>query len=231
MRLIIVVMICGVLLIGCGKKDQQPSEVLAPAKSTLILPAQNSACITGAEVSVTESAVTFNWLKADNTDSYDVSVKNLQDGSVFEKTVNTNSADFTLKKNTPYSWHVTSKANGTTATAVSDTWRFYNTGPGVTSFAPFPATIINPLYNEALSSQTGKVTLSWEGSDIDDDIKFYTVYLGTDRNALPILKEGIADMFFKNVSVVIKTTYYWKVITTDSRGNTSDSGLYQFKIK
>lgn len=231
MRLIIVVIICGVLLTGCGKKDQEVHEVPVPAKSTLILPAQNSACTTGAEVSVTESTVTFNWLKADNADSYDVSVKNLQDGSLLEKTVNTNSADITLKKNTPYSWHVTSKANGTDATAVSDTWRFYNTGPGITNFAPFPAAITSPLYNEALSPKNGTVTLSWEGSDIDNDIKSYIIYLGTDKNSLPILKEGITDMFLKNASVVSKTTYYWKVITTDSKGNTSDSGLYQFGIK
>lgn len=90
---------------------------------------------------------------------------------------------------------------------------------------------MSPLYNETLSSPSGKVTLSWEGSDIDNDIKSYIVYFGIDKNSLPILKEGVTDMFLKNVSVKTEITYYWKVITMDIKGNTSDSGLSQFIIK
>jgi hypothetical protein len=29
--------------------------------------------------------------------------------------------------------------------------------------------------------------------------------------------------------VVANTTYYWKVITRDTKGNTSDSGVFEFK--
>jgi hypothetical protein len=33
-----------------------------------------------------------------------------------------------------------------------------------------------------------------------------------------------------NVSVTSKNTYYWKIVTKDSQGNSSDSDIFVFKV-
>ena len=62
---------------------------------------------------------------------------------------------------------------------------------------------------------------------MDGDIVGYDVYFGTSNN-LPLLKANVTDPFINNVSVPAKAIYYWQIITKDSQGNSSDSGVYQF---
>ena len=54
-------------------------------------------------------------------------------------------------------------------------------------------------------------------------------YLGTSTTP-PILTSKITSNTVKDVSVKANTTYYWKVITRDSKGNVSDSGIIQFMV-
>ena len=80
-------------------------------------------------------------------------------------------------------------------------------------------------------SRDGKSLLTWTDSDPDNDIVGYDVYMGLSGTTLTLYKGGIKDMFLNNVPVKSSTTYYWKVITTDSQGNTADTGVYQFTIQ
>ena len=45
-----------------------------------------------------------------------------------------------------------------------------------------------------------------------------------------LLKSNVVDMFTNNVVVTAGTTYYWKVVTKDAQGNTSESNMFQFKV-
>jgi hypothetical protein len=70
--------------------------------------------------------------------------------------------------------------------------------------------------------------LQWKGTDADNDIQNYDVYMGINTN-VAIIKSQNTTTSLADVSVNANTTYYWKVISRDGKGNTSDSGLYEFK--
>ena len=123
----------------------------------------------------------------------------------------------TINRATPYSWYVVSKNSGT-QTAESATWKFYNAGLPVASHAPFPADVVNPTMGANLSSTT-TVALEWAGSDVDNDIVEYMVYLSTTNP--PANNIGSTTSTTLNANVSSNNTYYWKVITKDSQGNTS----------
>jgi len=124
-----------------------------------------------------------------------------------------------------YKWYVISIKGS--RTEESETWQFYNAGPGVQSYAPFPAAILAPSMAQPIPT-TNSVILQWTGSDVDADIVGYDVYFGTIETPSLLLSELITNE--TTVDVSSNTIYYWKVITKDSLGNTSDSGLYQFKV-
>ncbi|MEP6612097.1 MAG: hypothetical protein ABJA76_09445 [Mucilaginibacter sp.] len=210
---------------GCHKDGHK----IPPAKATLTFPAQNALCTSGDVISATQSSIIFTWNASAATSSYEISVKNLLTAVVTVFSSSTNQVTATLLRNTPYSWYVVSKSTTTTVTAQSDTWKFYLAGAGVTSYSPFPATITAPIFGLNLSAGTTAVNLTWTGSDVDNDLATYDVYFGTASNP-PLLKSGVTNMFLNAVPLTAGNTYYWKVITKDSQGNTSDSGVYKFKV-
>ncbi len=83
---------------------------------------------------------------------------------------------------------------------------------------------------QSVSAVGGKINLSWQGSDADNDITSYDVYLGTAANTMALAKANVTDAFLNANIVVSGTVYYWKVVTKDAKGNTSDSGVFNFKV-
>ena len=71
--------------------------------------------------------------------------------------------------------------------------------------------------------------LDWNGSDIDNDIIRYDIYFSISNPPEDLVSSQLVNTNFK-VSVVSDTVYYWKIITEDSEGNKSDSGIYEFKV-
>ncbi len=210
---------------GCNKNQGNPD----PGKAILTSPAQDAACITGTVTSALYSTVTFTWIASANTDSYDVVIKDLLYQTIITKTSNTNQLQVSILRNTPYSWYVISKSSNTTTTTKSDVWKFYNSGPGVISHPPFPADISAPAFGQNVTAIGGIITLSWTGSDTDQDIAAYDIYFGT-ATTPPLIQSNDVIPFLYNVAVTSGTTYYWKVVTKDKAGNTSDSGIFQFKV-
>jgi hypothetical protein len=213
-------------IVSCGKKAPVP----APGKASLTTPLKDQPCLTGTVISATESTVTFSWAAADNTNSYDLSIRNLLTQTEVTQAVATNSATVKLLRNTPYSWYVTSKSAKTSAVTKSDIWKFYNAGPGVVTYAPFPAEITAPAFGAAMEAGTTKVNLSWKGSSVSSNIVAYDVYFGPSNNPA-LYRNHITDSFVNDVTVGANTTYYWRVVTIDANGNISDSGTYNFFVK
>jgi hypothetical protein len=224
----IVFLLMMLFALGCSsKKNSQPEP--APVAATLVFPAADAACVIGNDKIATESTVPFNWQASANTNSYKLTIKNLLNGTVITKTTSVTTLNVTLPINVSYSWNITSQSNSSTVTAVSETWKFYNSGPGVTSYVPFPAEIIAPTMQQYVNLADGEITLKWKGSDADNDITGYDIYFDTKQS--PVLyKSGIVTDSLGNISIKSNTTYYWKVVTTDSHGNTSDSGEYSFTV-
>lgn len=224
----ILIFLCSVFL-SC-KKSSDPEPVKQPGKAVLLFPAQNEACTSGTIISDTQSSIEFKWNRSDNTDSYDLVLKNLETGiSSTYPTAANNQLNINLSRNTPYSWYIISKSASNGTPIQSEVWKFYNAGPASIFYAPYPADGMVPIMGSSVTATGGKITLDWNGSDADNDIVSYNVYFGTTANPT-LLSGNLVNSILNDVTVVSNTTYYWKVLTKDSKGNTSDSGNYQFRV-
>jgi hypothetical protein len=130
-----------------------------------------------------------------------------------------------------HNWYVISKSS-TSTTSQSSKWKFYNASEGIQSYAPFPAEAVYPNSEQIplVIPAATKINLEWSGSDIDDDIVSYDVYFGT-TNPPSLLVSNLEDSILNDVPISSGTIYYWKIITKDSLGNSSDSGVFQFKVE
>lgn len=206
----------------------EPDPILPPEAAVLVTPAKDEECNQGNVVSSTQSRVTFEWNAAENTDSYTHVLKNLDTDATSEQNTVSTAITLTINRNVPYSWQVVSKSNKTTSTANSATWKFYNAGEGVENYAPFPADLVAP---EMGSETPSPVTLSWTGSDIDDDISSYDVYLDTANPPVTLQEEGVTNTSINNMALNADTVYYWRVVTKDENGSSSQSPVFEFRTE
>lgn len=209
-----------------GNPDPDPV-VPAPKAATLVFPEHNTECNEGTNLTNTTSDVNFQWSFAADADSYEVRVMNLNDNTELVETTASDTITMTILRGTPYSWHVVSKASGTNATANSEMATFYNAGEAVENHAPFPATAEYPEMGQSIDH--GSTLLSWETSDIDDDIVQYEVYYGTETP--PDNKISDTNESQLEVTTVEGTTYFWKIITNDAAGNSTASQIFEFRTK
>jgi len=213
--------------LACKKKGASQSP--APAKATLVSPLANSTCTTGSNISGGQTKITLTWNAAANANSYEIKVKNLLTQRISTHNTSSNQIDVSLLQNTPYSWWVISKSGNNSSTATSDTWKFYAAGEATFSYAPFPADVVSPLNGQSLTASAGKVTLDWSASDVDNDIASYDVYLGATTANMTVVKTALTESVANDIPVNTGTTYYWKVLTKDSKGNVSWSDVWWFK--
>lgn len=220
------------LLVACsggdGGGNPEPQPVPAPQAATLVFPGNNSTCLEGEVISPTQSRVTFQWNESQNTDSYQLVVRNLNTNQESSQSPSTSQATLTIARGAPFQWYVVSKAAGTNQTATSAQWRFYNEGPGISNYAPFPAEAVYPARGAHISG-AGTLALEWEGADVDDDIADYEVFFGTAPEA--DVSAGTTFLPSWEVTVTSGQTYYWKVQTRDAAGNSSESEIFDFRVQ
>lgn len=216
-----------VLCFACKKKDPPKP----PASTKLIFPQNNSECTTGTATGPTTSLVEFRWQKALNTDTYELRATNLNTNTTQTVSTSSLSAKLPLQKGALYTWLVNSKNASVLQVTTSQTWHFYNAG-FESSYAPFPAEIITPELGESVFKDiNNEVNLSWSGSDVDNDIESYELYFSTERPPTALIATITTGTTNRKVTVEGDTVYYWKVITNDSEGNTSDSGIFDFRVR
>ncbi|MBT8275848.1 MAG: hypothetical protein KJO39_06895 [Bacteroidia bacterium] len=221
------------LLLSCGKTEpvsigQDPDPVPNPLAAILVFPDNNTECNEGNVLNETQSSVTFRWNASQNTDTYELNLRNLNNNNITQINASTNEATATLLRGTPYEWFVVSMANGTEVTASSETWKFYNQGPGIENYTPFPAEVISPLRGSIVTSSGGIITLEWTGSDVDNDITEFDILFGTETTPSTLL--GTTSDNSIDATVVSGEIYYWRVITKDSEQNSSDSEIFDFRV-
>ena len=226
----VLIVICATFLLYACKKDEPEviNTTKYPTKVNLLFRGENSECNEGTIISDTESSVLFEWSEALHTDEYELNLTNLISGNQTIHTTPDLTILITINRATPFEWYVVSKSDSVDSTAQSDTWRFYNTAEGITSHIPFPAEIVSPTMAETINTAASVIALEWNGNDLDNDIAGYDVYFGTTDN--PDILGSDLQTNTINAPISPNTVYYWKVITKDEQGNSSDSGVYQFKI-
>ena len=87
---------------GGGSDDSGP-DVPAPKNpesAILVYPEQNSECTTGTNVTTTNSTVEFEWNVSINTDVYELTLKNLELGSITTHSTTSNKISIELLKGT-----------------------------------------------------------------------------------------------------------------------------------
>ncbi len=213
------------LLVSCQKEsaDNKPAPAVAPAPeaAVLSLPKDKELCLGGTKLNGSYSEVSFEWQASKNTNSYDVTITNLNTNQSQTKFTTINKLDLALEAGIPYSWYVTSKSNVSNSTTNSVTWKFYLSGNGGANLAPYPADGLVPKSGTTVNLVDGKATFSWVGQDPDSNNLTYEIYLDTDQ--AKVLKEEIAPIKSSSntTSITLKSgqIYYWKVKTSD--GNLS----------
>lgn len=216
-----------VLCFACKKKDPPKP----PESAKLVFPQNNSECITGTDTSPTTSMVEFKWQQASNTDTYELRATNVNTNTTQTISTSSLSAKLPLQKGALYTWVVNTKNSAVLQTMASQTWRFYNAG-FETSYAPFPAEVILPELGKSIFKDiNNEVSLSWSGSDVDNDIVSYELYFSTEKPPTSLIASITTGSTSRKVTVESNTVYYWKVITIDSEGNTSDSGIFDFRVE
>jgi hypothetical protein len=216
----------GFTVVGCSKKDT-PKQ---PEAALLLFPLENSECTAGQELNATTSQVEFKWLSANNTETYELRVTNMNTGNTQTVITQALSAKLPLTKGVPFSWLVNSKNSQVSQSVPSTTWRFYNAG-SQTSHPPFPPIIIAPKLAEYVFKDiNNEVTLDWSGADVDNDITGYDLYFSTETPPINLTSATTAGTTAFKVSVSSNTAYYWRVVAKDGEGNTSDSGIFNFTV-
>lgn len=206
--------------------DDVVEQVIDPTAVALNFPEDNTECNEGTIISESRSEVVFKWTGAVNNDLYMIYLKNLETDVTKSYITTFEELPISILRGVPYSWWVVSKVTGNPETAESTIWKFYNAGLPKESHPPFPAEVVGPIMGSAIES--GTVNLKWNGSDVDNDIASYTVLLG--NSEIPTTSIGNATTNSMNVEVESGKIYYWKVISTDANGNSSDSEIFQFKV-
>lgn len=217
---------------GDGGISEAPP-VDAPLAAVLSYPINNTICETGVEVSEQFSRVNFQWNSSENTDRYDLSIENLENQSTSRFTnIEENAKQVDLIKGKPYAWQVTSRHNASAQTANSQRWQFYLSGEGITNYPPYPANLTRPASGSRFEESTTSVELVWEGSDPDGENLVYTLFFDT-VNGLqsPTSAHTGLTANRQRVQVNRATTYYWRVKSTDPRGNSSFSATYVFLVE
>ena len=221
-----IILLAGVLLLSCSK-DSPPKP---PEAALLVFPDRNSECTTGIDLNDQTSQVEFRWQEAKYADTYELIVTNVNTGASQNITTTALSALRPLDKGALYSWFIRTRNEKTENVATSETWLFYNAGSD-TSYAPFPAEIVAPLSGASVVRDiNNEITLEWSGADIDNDLEGYEIYLDTANPPTTLVASPSVSLNSVTITVERDTVYYWKVISRDREDNTSDSGVYSFRV-
>ena len=212
-------------VISCSKE-----KISYPSKAILLFPTNNNICLDSTQDSSFFSNINFVWQSSENTDSYELVIQNQISLEVVKYVTKFSNLQVNLKKGVPYSWWINSNSEAYNISEKSESWNFYLEGSLQSSYIPFPAKIISPNNQSVVNLSSGKIILSWEGIDLDNDIVDYSIWIGQKILDLTIVKEKLKNSITE-INLEPEKTYYWKVETFDNEGNSSFSEIYSFTTK
>jgi len=224
-----ILFILGLMFIAmaCNSKDDNPRPT-KPEVAKLLFPEKDETCTQGVVVDQERSAITFEWEPNKGADSFTLTIRDLISNRIVTHNTKETYKEVTLSRNTPFSWYITSINTKSGDSTTSELWKFYNAGQGVVSYPPFPAELLNPKSGSTSYSSTN-IELTWKGTDVDNDISEYEVYLDTTNPPTQLLESGLTDESY-TLAPLDSNVYYWYIITRDESGNSTPSTIGEFRI-
>ena len=213
--------VIAVLICTCSKPSiPEPEAVL------LTTPENSNTCVP-LSTTARQGVVNFGWEEAQNTDSYEVFVRNNITQTEKIKSTDLTSTTITLDRGAPYSWWVVSSSEASPVNTKSEVWTFYLEALQQVTFLPFSAQLNNPKDEQEVTLSSGEVNLQWTASDLDNDIAYYQVYVGTVAAQMSLVQD---NQIISSYSALLDVgqTYFWQIITIDQRGNKSQSAIQSF---
>ncbi len=217
------------LILGVIFYSISSCKISLPRNFSLQSPANNTVCLKGDSVNISTAKVVFTWSLSKDAEYYQLAITNLTTNNFVSFTTTSTSFTASLPINAYYSWKVV--ATNTSGNTSSDNWLFFLSGT-TSNYAPFPADLTAPANGATVSSNgasTVQVTLSWSGSDPDNDIASYAVFLDNSNATTSIVSSQTSTTVTQTLAS--GKIWYWKVITTDNAGNTSTSEVSSFQVK
>jgi hypothetical protein len=132
----------------------------------------------------------------------------------------------TLSYSTTYYWKIVAKDNHGASTA-GPVWDFTTqTAPPPPNQPPY--TPYNPSPPNHATAISIYADLSWSGGDPDaGDTVTYDVYFGTSTPPPLVSNDQLATTYNPG-TLSYGTTYYWKIITTDNHGASTEGPIWDF---
>lgn len=211
-RYFILTVIISFLFFSC-EGEFEPRDGLT--NLTLVLPLNNQECL-GTNLPNGKIRVAFDWEDVTGVSSYNLEYEDNVSGEQFIAPSVDSSINLELEPGTQYTWKVT-VIDEFGNSIMSDAFNFYTEGLAEENHVPFPAAI------SIFDDDNGSLTISWDGSDLDNDIEFYNVFFSPQNPPTILLSETTAETTTANVQSGI--TYYLNVRTVDGNRNFSDSIL------
>ena len=91
-----------------------------------------------------------------------------------------------------------------------------------------PLTASGPSPADLATGVSTSPTLSWSDSDPDGDTLTFDVYFDTNTEPTTRVATAQSEKTFSPSGLSYNTTYYWKVVATDSKGVSTDGPIWSF---
>lgn len=210
---------------GCSDSSDTPIEQEPPINDVpmelgsfnLLFPENNLVCSEGTIRPNSQVSIQFDWTESENATSYELKIENSLTDEILTKTVpaSLTSTEVVIPMGMPFTWNVFAEREDVVKPS-ENTWNFYSQGIVTSNYIPFPAQI-DILYNG-----DNTVNIFWNGSDLDDDIAYYDIYLGPEPSPSLIL-QNTAETQLLNYTITQGEIYYLEVVTVDNEENKSKS--------
>lgn len=207
--------------------DDRPDPEIEPKPVALIFPENRSECNEGVYINEEWSLVNFQWKAAEDTDTYEIRIKNSKNQTWTSVSTDKTETEIQLLRGVQYQWRVISKNSNSTKIATSETWDFYNSGHGITNYAPFTPTLTYPR-NEQILRSGDNYYFEWSCSDLDNDPLIYDLFVGRHPDSLNLVKTLSQTQEYIYGYAKRNEWYYWKIQVSDDHGNISISETNSF---
>ena len=208
----LIVSLLTVFLLGCEGKFESNVDLKA---AVLLLPENNSQCL-GTELPSGQISVQLDWEDVEGANSFLLEYEDAVSGEQYSESVSESGINLDLDPGTLYNWKVTvSDDFGNTKT--SSEFNFYTEGVAEANHVPFPPNL------EVTNNGDDTVTLSWQSTDLDNDIDYYKVFFSPNDPPNLLIEE--TDQTSTTTAIEPGKMYYFEVITFDGNGNFSNNRM------